>query len=53
MKIKHPKKWPFDKRFHLILNLAFGGDWGGAKGIDNSIFPVKMEVDYVRVYKKE
>jgi beta-glucanase (GH16 family) len=46
-------EWPFDKRFHLILNLAFGGDWGGAKGIDNTIFPVKMEVEYVRVYEKE
>lgn len=44
--------WPFDKRFHLILNIAFGGDWGGAKGIDESILPQRMDVDYVRVYKK-
>jgi len=44
--------WPFDKRFHLILNLAVGGDWGGAQGIDPSAFPAQMEVDYVRVYKK-
>ncbi len=44
--------WPFDKRFHFILNLAIGGDWGGAQGIDNSIFPQKMEIDYVRAYKK-
>ena len=44
--------WPFDKRFHLLLNVAIGGDWGGVKGVDNSIFPQKMEVDYVRVYKK-
>ena len=43
--------WPFDKPFHLILNLAIGGNWGGAKGIDNSIFPQKFEVDYVRVYQ--
>lgn len=43
--------WPFDKRFHIILNLAIGGNWGGAKGIDDSIFPVVMEIDYVRVYK--
>lgn len=43
--------WPFDKRFHLLLNLAVGGDWGGAQGVDDSIFPVAMEVDYVRVYK--
>lgn len=45
--------WPFDKRFHLIMNIAFGGDWGGAKGIDESILPQRMEVDYVRVYKKQ
>lgn len=44
--------WPFDKRFHLILNLAIGGDWGGQKGVDDAIFPVRMEVDYVRVYAK-
>ncbi len=46
------QEWPFDQRFHLILNIAFGGDWGGSKGIDDSIFPVRMEVDYVRVYAK-
>ena len=44
--------WPFDKRFHLILNLAVGGTWGGAQGIDPSAFPASMEIDYVRVYKK-
>jgi beta-glucanase (GH16 family) len=44
--------WPFDKRFHLILNIAVGGDWGGSKGVDDAIFPVRMEVDYVRVYTK-
>lgn len=45
------KVWPFDKRFHLLLNLAIGGDWGGAQGIDDSIFPQKFEIDYVRYYK--
>ncbi|WP_316766192.1 glycoside hydrolase family 16 protein [Pedobacter frigiditerrae] len=45
------KVWPFDKRFHLLLNLAIGGDWGGSQGIDDNIFPQKMEVDYVRYYK--
>lgn len=44
-------EWPFDQRFHLILNLAIGGDWGGQKGIDDSIFPAVFTVDYVRVYK--
>jgi beta-glucanase (GH16 family) len=45
------KVWPFDKRFHLLLNVAVGGDWGGAKGIDESAFPASMKVDYVRFYK--
>ncbi|MBC8060785.1 MAG: glycoside hydrolase family 16 protein [Clostridiaceae bacterium] len=44
------KAWPFDKPFYLILNIAVGGGWGGQKGIDNSIFPQSMEVDYVKVY---
>jgi beta-glucanase (GH16 family) len=43
--------WPFDKKFHLILNIAVGGNWGGAQGIDNAVFPAVMEVDYVRAYK--
>jgi len=45
------KEWPFDKKQHILLNLAVGGDWGGQKGVDDSIFPQKMEIDYVRVYK--
>lgn len=44
--------WPFDKSFYLILNIAVGGSWGGAQGIDDTIFPQQMVVDYVRVYQK-
>ena len=44
--------WPFDKDFYLLINLAIGGAWGGREGIDESIFPQKYLVDYVRVYKK-
>ena len=44
------QKWPFDKRFHIILNIAVGGNWGGAQGVDNSAFPTKYVIDYVRVY---
>lgn len=44
--------WPFDQQFHLLLNLAIGGNWGGREGVDDSLFPHKMEVDYVRVYQK-
>ena len=45
-------QWPFDKRFHLLLNLAIGGNWGGQKGIDDALFPHRFQIDYVRVYQK-
>lgn len=43
--------WPFDNPFHLLINIAVGGDWGAAQGMDNNSFPWRMEVDYVRVYQ--
>ena len=43
--------WPFDKEFHLLLNIAVGGNWGGKFGVDDKIFPQRMEIDYVRVYQ--
>lgn len=42
--------WPFDKKFHWLLNLAVGGNWGGQQGIDDEAFPAQYQVDYVRVY---
>ena len=39
------------KKFHLIMNVAVGGNWGGMQGVDESIWPQRMEVDYVRVYQ--
>lgn len=45
--------WPFDAAFYPILNLAWGGDWGGYKGVDPKALPVTMEVDYVRVWQKQ
>ena len=45
--------WPFNKKFYLTLNLAWGGDWGGYAGVDESALPCTMKVDYVRVYKKK
>lgn len=42
--------WPFDKKFHLLLNVAVGGNWGGQQGVDPAVFPASMEIDYVRVY---
>jgi beta-glucanase (GH16 family) len=47
------EKWPFDQPQYLILNAAVGGGWGGQQGIDDSIFPQKYYIDYVRVYQLE
>ena len=44
--------WPYDDPFYVIFNLAWGGDWGGAQGVDESALPVTMEVDYIRVFQK-
>lgn len=46
------KNWPYDTPEYLILNIAVGGAWGGQQGIDESVFPARMEVDYVRIYQK-
>jgi beta-glucanase (GH16 family) len=50
---KDYRTWPFDQPFHLLLNIAVGGGWGGQKGIDANIWPQRMEVDYVRVYQRK
>lgn len=41
--------WPFDKPQYLLLNIAIGGDLGGA--VDDAIFPVTMEVEHVRIWQ--
>ncbi|MEJ5993876.1 family 16 glycosylhydrolase [Pedobacter sp. Du54] len=46
------EEWPFDQNFHLLLNVAVGGNWGGKNGIDDTIFPATMKVDYVRVFQR-
>lgn len=43
--------WPFDHNFFIILNVAVGGNWGGAGGVTSEDFPSGMEIDYVRVYQ--
>ncbi|WP_128543507.1 glycoside hydrolase family 16 protein [Larkinella soli] len=45
------EEWPLDQPYYLILNLAVGGNWGGQQGVDESIWPQRLEVDYVRVYQ--
>lgn len=44
-----PGQWPFDRPMYLLINLAVGGSWGGEQGIDETVFPARLEVDYVRV----
>ena len=44
-------EWPFDKPQNLILNLAMGGGWGGAQGMDETVTSQKFILDYVRVYE--
>ena len=46
-----PAVWPFNQDFHLVMNIAVGGNWGGQKGVDSTIFPQQMTIDYVRVYQ--
>jgi len=48
--IKNEKTWPFNKPFFIILNLAIGGDFGGPE-VDDSIFPQKFIIDYVKIFK--
>ncbi len=44
--------WPFGEPQNIILNLAMGGGWGGAQGMDDTMTSQKMIIDYVRVYEK-
>lgn len=43
--------WVFDHPFFLILNLAVGGDWPGPPDA-STVFPQRMLVDWVRVYRR-
>lgn len=47
-----PERWPFDQPFHLIINVAVGGNWGGMHGVDDAIWPQQMVIDYVRVFQR-
>jgi beta-glucanase (GH16 family) len=48
---KTTAEWPFDSSFYLLVNLAVGGNLGGKKGVDTTVFPATLEVDYIRVYQ--
>lgn len=47
-----PEHWPFDSEFHLLLNVAIGGTWGGQRGIKTGNWEDHMFIDYVRVYQE-
>ena len=47
-----PTTWPFDQPFHLLLNIAVGGNLPGNPDA-STVFPQVMEVDYVRVYQEK
>jgi len=45
--------WPFDQKFHILMNVAVGGNWGGLEGVNNTAFEGDgqfLEIDWVRVY---
>lgn len=42
--------WPFDNPHYLLLNLAIGGEMAGPT-VDDSIFPIQLEIEYVRIYQ--
>lgn len=42
---------PFNERFHLLLNLAVGGNWPGPPD-GSTQFPQTFEVDWVRVLQE-
>ncbi len=44
-----PDNWPFNERFHMILNMAVGGNLPGPPD-GSTVFPQTIEIDYVRVY---
>lgn len=46
--------YPYNDKYQytIVLNLAFGGDFGGAEGVDYTSLPAIFEIDYVRVFEK-
>jgi beta-glucanase (GH16 family) len=46
-----PGEWVYDHPFFMILNVAVGGTFLGYP-TDQTPFPQKMTIDYVRVYSK-
>jgi len=47
------REWPFSNPQNIIVNLAIGGGWGGAKGLDPNLENPSYVLDYVRVYQRD
>lgn len=52
-KIANEEEWPFHQAQNIIINLAIGGGWGGAKGVDSSYDSHQYILDYIRIYEKK
>jgi beta-glucanase (GH16 family) len=50
--LTNQENWVFDHPFHIILNVAVGGNWPGSPD-STTVFPQRMSVSYVRVYQNE
>lgn len=48
--MKNKQTYPFNHKFYFLLNMAIGGDFGGPE-VDDSIFPRKFVIDYIKVYQ--
>ncbi len=48
----NPDTWPFGEPHYLIINLAYGGSWGGNRGVDTTALPLEFLIDYVRHYRQ-
>lgn len=44
-----PDQWPFDKPFYFLIDMQLGGKWVGE--VEESTLPVRMYIDWIRVYK--
>lgn len=48
--VKNEETYPFRHPFYFLLNMAVGGNFGGPE-VDDTIFPRKYLVDYIKVYQ--
>ena len=44
---------PFDRDFHILLNLAIGGNYDGGISVSDDFESAEMVVDYVRIFQED